>query len=212
MSDLGQRFARVRQQFNDTNLQYTTDSVIRAQTFNSTGNGTIPKYNGLGLASNREPIPFQKIPLVSHMEVVRVDNANIVDFQCGQPVFSINPTSHFKFHVNRYPSSKVGCIVISYLYYTAGTVSATIFCSSGSNTVGINRSFHTLGGSRSLLITNLSLFNNISNNGEYGDADIDIYFNQVPGLPSVCQIRLPVMLGINISNSLNFEHIVGGSI
>ena len=212
MSDLGQRFARVRQQFNDTNLQYTTDSVIRAQTFNSTGNGAIPKYSGSGLIPNEGSVPFQKIPLVSHMEVVRVDNADIVDFAHGQPIFSINTASHFKFHVNRYPSSKVGCIAISYLYYTAGTVSATIFCSVGSNKSGINNSFHTLGGDHTLLPTNLSLFNNISNNGEYGDADIDIYFNQIPGLPSVCQIRMPVMLGIKILNSLYFEHIVGGLI
>ena len=210
MSDLGQRFARVRQQFNDTNLQYTTDSIIRAQTFNSTGNGTIPKYNGLGLESNREPVPFQKIPLVSHMEVVRVDNADIVDFAHGQPIFSINPTSHFKFQVNRYPSSKVGYIAISYLYYTAGTVSMTVFCSVGSNKSGINNSFHTLGGDHTLLFTNLSLFNNISDNGEYGDANVDIYFNQIPGLPSFCQIRMPVMLGVKVSNSLYFEHIVGG--
>ena len=212
MSDLGQRFARVRQQFNDTNLQYTTDDIIRAQTFNSTGNGAVPQYNGLGLMPNEGSVPFQKIPLVSHMEVVRVDNAEIVDFAHGQPIFSINPASHFKFHVNRYPSSGAGCIAISYLYYTAGKVSMTVFCSVGSNTAGINTSFPTHGGSHTLLIAKLSLFNNIGSNGEYGDADVDIYFNQIPGLPAVCQIRMPVMLGVKISNSLHFEHIVGGLI
>lgn len=212
MSGLGQRFARVRQQFNDTNLQYTTDDIIRAQTFNSTGNGTTPQYNGSGLAPGEGSVPFQKIPLVSHMDIVRVDNAEIIDFAHGQPIFSINTASHFKFHVNRYPSLRAGCITISYIYYTAGTVSATIFCSVGSKQAGINQSFNTSGGHHTLLVTNLSLFNNISNNGEYGDADIDIYFNQVPGLPSVCQIRMPVMLGAKVSNSLTFEHVVGGSI
>ena len=212
MSDLGQRFARVRQQFNDTNLQYTTDNIIRAQTFNSTGNGAVPKYNGLGLTPNEGSIPFQKIPLVSHMDLVRVDNAEIVDFAYGQPIISINPTSHFKFHVNRYPSSGAGCIVVSYLYYTAGTVSVTVFCSVGSNQTGINSSFHTLGGDHTILVVNLSLFKNISNNGEYGDADVDIYFNQVPGLPSVCRIRMPIMLGAKVLNSISFGHVVGGSI
>lgn len=212
MSNLGKRFSDVRTKLNDKSLYRLNQSLYNPFTINAEG-----QYLCYGRGS-RGPYDigsthYQRLPYLSQMDLVSVENATIADFTQGEPIYQINTNSKFTFHTNRYPANRKGSISMRMLNCSYGVPSMTVKVYVGNDqqqyTSHMNSSDTY---SLASLYLELSKYTNISTSGEYGDAKIIVTFNGWSNFPSTAYCKLPIMLGIAYNQCDDYNHIVGGVI
>lgn len=212
MSNLGKRFSDVRTKLKNKSLYRLNQSLYNPFTINAEGQYLF--YGGGNRGSyDIGNTNYQRLPYVSQMDLVSVENATIIDFTHGEPVYQINTNSKFTFHTNRYPANRKGSINMQMLNCSYGVPSMTVQVYVGNDQQQYTN-YMTSSSTYSIASLHLELSNytNISTSGESGDTNIIVTFNGWSNFPSTAYCKLPVMLGIAYNQFDDYNHIVGGVI